>query len=259
MELRRTGTPARRELTDGQECPSYITYENLWPGAYPLPPQLHRATVPTAIIMNTIQCLMWSLPKNGNRSRGNPCRVSRPIMARPLQVEYPDAHDHVMSRGNPLRPSSGSKLVQGQRPKTRFLPPASTKPEPRATAMRLAPRTTGSARCPWTALRRRRPGEIETAERRTRGTCPWVLKTTCGSSTGRAGKCEATNAGRSRKTCGRFWNVWDSTANPGSTACRTSAAHFHRAAGGVSLLADAAARAGRRWFHGVARCRQAFA
>ena len=34
MELRRTGTPARRELTDGQECPSYITYENLWPGAY---------------------------------------------------------------------------------------------------------------------------------------------------------------------------------------------------------------------------------
>ena len=34
---------------------------------------------------------------------------------------------------------------------------------------------------------------------------------------------------------------------------------FHRAAGGVSLLADAAARAGRRWFHGVARCRQAFA
>ena len=34
---------------------------------------------------------------------------------------------------------------------------------------------------------------------------------------------------------------------------------FHRAAGHVSLLADAAARAGRRWFHGVARCRQAFA
>ncbi len=34
---------------------------------------------------------------------------------------------------------------------------------------------------------------------------------------------------------------------------------FHRAAGGVSLLADAAARAGRRWFHGVGRCRQAFA
>jgi hypothetical protein len=34
---------------------------------------------------------------------------------------------------------------------------------------------------------------------------------------------------------------------------------FHRAAGGVSLLADAAARAGRRWFHGVSRCRQAFA
>jgi REP element-mobilizing transposase RayT len=34
---------------------------------------------------------------------------------------------------------------------------------------------------------------------------------------------------------------------------------FHRAAGRVSLLAGAAAQAGRRWFHGVSRCRQAFA
>ena len=34
---------------------------------------------------------------------------------------------------------------------------------------------------------------------------------------------------------------------------------FHRAAGHVSLLSDAAARAGRQWFHGVSRCRQAFA
>jgi hypothetical protein len=34
---------------------------------------------------------------------------------------------------------------------------------------------------------------------------------------------------------------------------------FHRAAGGVSLLSDAATRAGRQWFHGVSRCRQAFA
>ena len=33
----------------------------------------------------------------------------------------------------------------------------------------------------------------------------------------------------------------------------------HRAAGHVSLLSDAAARAGRQWFHGVSRCRQAFA
>jgi len=34
---------------------------------------------------------------------------------------------------------------------------------------------------------------------------------------------------------------------------------FHRAVGGVSLLAGAATRAGRQWFHGVSRCRQAFA
>ena len=34
---------------------------------------------------------------------------------------------------------------------------------------------------------------------------------------------------------------------------------FHRAAGRVSLMADAATRAGRQWFHGVSRCRQAFA
>jgi len=34
---------------------------------------------------------------------------------------------------------------------------------------------------------------------------------------------------------------------------------FHRAAGRVSLLADAAAWAGRHWFHGVSRCREVFA
>ena len=34
---------------------------------------------------------------------------------------------------------------------------------------------------------------------------------------------------------------------------------FHRAAGCVSLLSEAATRAGRQWFHGVGRCRQAFA
>ncbi len=34
---------------------------------------------------------------------------------------------------------------------------------------------------------------------------------------------------------------------------------FHRAAGHVTRLAGAAARVGRRWFHGVSRCRQAFA
>jgi len=31
---------------------------------------------------------------------------------------------------------------------------------------------------------------------------------------------------------------------------------FHRTAGRVSLLADAAAWAGRHWFHGVNRCRE---
>ena len=34
---------------------------------------------------------------------------------------------------------------------------------------------------------------------------------------------------------------------------------FHRAAGRVSLLADEAARAGKRWLQGVSRCQQAFA
>jgi hypothetical protein len=34
---------------------------------------------------------------------------------------------------------------------------------------------------------------------------------------------------------------------------------FHRAVGRVTLLAGAAAQAGRRRFHGTARCRQAFA
>ena len=34
---------------------------------------------------------------------------------------------------------------------------------------------------------------------------------------------------------------------------------FHRAAGRVTHLAGEAARAGRQWFHGVSRCRQAFA
>ena len=34
---------------------------------------------------------------------------------------------------------------------------------------------------------------------------------------------------------------------------------FHRAAGHVTHLAGAAARAGRQWLHGLARCRQAFA
>ena len=34
---------------------------------------------------------------------------------------------------------------------------------------------------------------------------------------------------------------------------------FHRAAGSVRLLARAAGQAGRRWFHGVSRCREAFA
>ena len=34
---------------------------------------------------------------------------------------------------------------------------------------------------------------------------------------------------------------------------------FHRAAGRATRLAGAAARAGRQWFHGVSRCRQAFA
>lgn len=33
---------------------------------------------------------------------------------------------------------------------------------------------------------------------------------------------------------------------------------FHRAAGSVSLLANEAARAGKHWFQGVGRCRQAF-
>ena len=34
---------------------------------------------------------------------------------------------------------------------------------------------------------------------------------------------------------------------------------FQRAAGRVTHLAGEAARAGRQWFHGVRRCRQAFA
>jgi hypothetical protein len=34
---------------------------------------------------------------------------------------------------------------------------------------------------------------------------------------------------------------------------------FPRAAGRVSLLADAASRAGRQWFQCIGRCRQAFA
>ena len=34
---------------------------------------------------------------------------------------------------------------------------------------------------------------------------------------------------------------------------------FHRAAGRVTHLSGEAARAGRPWFHGVSRCRQAFA
>jgi hypothetical protein len=34
---------------------------------------------------------------------------------------------------------------------------------------------------------------------------------------------------------------------------------FHRAAGRVSLLAEEAARAGKRWFQGAGHCQQAFA
>ena len=34
---------------------------------------------------------------------------------------------------------------------------------------------------------------------------------------------------------------------------------FHRAAGHVSLLAQEATRAGKRWFQGISHCQQAFA
>ena len=82
---------------------------------------------------------------------------------------------------------------------------------------------------------------------------------TCGSSTGPAGKCEVTCRGAIPPNLRPILERLGLQSESWIDCVDNFGRRFHRAAGHVSLLSDAAARAGRQWFHGVSRCRQAFA
>ena len=122
--------------------------------------------------------------------------------------------------------------------------------------MRLATRTAGSARSPWTAIRRRRPAEIETAERRNGAYLPMGFE-------------DYLRIRDWTRTAGAKRQAWGNPSR-GAADSRTFGAPrlilgrlrgelrplVQRAAGRVSLLGDGA---GSQWSHGVGRCRQAFA